>query len=839
MVMRPRTHTRGKWRLSVKLGITFFFAINVSVLLYYFNFFTPKIALAATGDYRSAASGNWNSAATWETYNGTSWVAASASPANSDGAITIRNGHTVTITASVDADELVVEQGASIIHNNGTFRIMDGTGTDLVNNGTITLNSQVTLNNNSTASIYGQVIKNSGGFTFNTGSKIYIESGGLFQKIGGSMTTSVNFWVIKSGGTYEHADNGNNLPNADWQDGSTCLVTGTTTSLPGNLDLSFYNFTWNCTGQTGQKNLSSSFQTVRGNLTIISTGTGSLLSSQSSNSSLTVSGDYIQQGGVFGITESGAWIMYVSGNFIMTGGTLRLTDATGSSASGNPTLNITGNFSITGATLDMSQYTGVNTNSGKGTINLTGNVTIGTGGVLTTSSTGVGKGLFNFNGSASQTFSNSGTLSGVIDYTVLSGAILDIASGSITGSGSFNLNSSGSLIFSSPDGIVSSGNTGCIQLTGARTFNAAGNYMLDGSSTQVTGNGFPSAVNNLTINNSAGVTISANITVAGTLTLTSGKLSTGSNELSINNTAVNAVSGYSATSYVIGNLRRYVSANSSYDFPLGTASNYELANLSFSSMTGFTNILGSFTNANPVEAGYPLSGISVDGTLISDMLDYGYWTFTPATAMTGGTYSVTLNEKGHSNPAANPMSYAVIKRANISSSWQAQGSHNNNAQSEVNGVATAVCSALSSFSQFGIGKGAGALPIELTFFNAKPLGDIVKLSWQTAAEINNDYFTVERSVNGTDFIPVVNVNGAGNSAMAINYDAEDDSPITGTNYYRLRQTDFDGTSTCSGVVTAVISPPSGVSRVNAVYPNPFTDNFSLSFTAAQSQPVAC
>src|SRR6185295_6090868 len=58
----------------------------------------------ALGDYRSVASGNWNSISTWETFNGTSWVAATATPTNSDGVITIRNGHTVTITASVTYD---------------------------------------------------------------------------------------------------------------------------------------------------------------------------------------------------------------------------------------------------------------------------------------------------------------------------------------------------------------------------------------------------------------------------------------------------------------------------------------------------------------------------------------------------------------------------------------------------------------------------------------------------------------------------------------------------------------------------------------------------------------
>jgi len=91
-----------------------------------------------------------------------------------------------------------------------------------------------------------------------------------------------------------------------------------------------------------------------------------------------------------------------------------------------------------------------------------------------------------------------------------------------------------------------------------------------------------------------------------------------------------------------------------------------------------------------------------------------------------------------------------------------------------------------------------ALPINLIEFKAKAAGGKVDLTWSTASETNNKYFTVERSKNGIDFTSVLQQNGSGNSSQINKYSATDFDPISGTSYYRLRQTDFDGKSTTSG-----------------------------------------
>jgi len=95
--------------------------------------------------------------------------------------------------------------------------------------------------------------------------------------------------------------------------------------------------------------------------------------------------------------------------------------------------------------------------------------------------------------------------------------------------------------------------------------------------------------------------------------------------------------------------------------------------------------------------------------------------------------------------------------------------------------------------------GGGSLPVSLAEFKARAEAGKVVLSWKTLSELNNKSFTVERSGNEKNFEEIGRVNGAGNSNRAINYSLVDYSPLTGKSYYRLRQTDFDGKTTVSGV----------------------------------------
>jgi len=110
------------------------------------------------------------------------------------------------------------------------------------------------------------------------------------------------------------------------------------------------------------------------------------------------------------------------------------------------------------------------------------------------------------------------------------------------------------------------------------------------------------------------------------------------------------------------------------------------------------------------------------------------------------------------------------------------------------------------------------LPIELLSFSAHSINTNVQLDWSTASEINNNYFTVQRTKDGIHFEKVIQMPGAGNSVMELDYVACDTAPYSGTSYYRLMQTDFDGKYTYSNLVAVNLKRAVSCD----IYPNPFS-----------------
>lgn len=95
--------------------------------------------------------------------------------------------------------------------------------------------------------------------------------------------------------------------------------------------------------------------------------------------------------------------------------------------------------------------------------------------------------------------------------------------------------------------------------------------------------------------------------------------------------------------------------------------------------------------------------------------------------------------------------------------------------------------------------GSGSMPVELMVFNGKLISGAVELNWATASETNNDYFTIERSIDGISFEEIGFVQGAGNSNNVLEYKYSDYTSIEEA-YYRLKQTDFDGEFSYSGII---------------------------------------
>ena len=98
------------------------------------------------------------------------------------------------------------------------------------------------------------------------------------------------------------------------------------------------------------------------------------------------------------------------------------------------------------------------------------------------------------------------------------------------------------------------------------------------------------------------------------------------------------------------------------------------------------------------------------------------------------------------------------------------------------------------------------LPVKMVSFTAQDNGKNVKLNWQTATETDNDFFTVERSTNQNDWSALKVVKGAGNSTDLHSYQANDESPLTGVSYYRIKQTDFNGNATYSETRSVKFEP---------------------------------
>lgn len=111
---------------------------------------------------------------------------------------------------------------------------------------------------------------------------------------------------------------------------------------------------------------------------------------------------------------------------------------------------------------------------------------------------------------------------------------------------------------------------------------------------------------------------------------------------------------------------------------------------------------------------------------------------------------------------------------------------------------------------------SGALPVELLYFRAEPRVDHIKLVWETASELNADYFQIEKSSDGLIFNELTRLPAAGNSNERIYYEFNDEKPYSGKSYYRLKQADTDGTVV---ILNVVLVDFTGL-RNSMVYPNP-------------------
>ncbi len=308
-------------------------------------------------------------------------------------------------------------------------------------------------------------------------------------------------------------------------------------------------------------------------------------------------------------------------------------------------------------------------------------------------------------------------------------------------------------------------------------------------------------------NGSNNVQLLGDLDITNQLTLTSGDVIIGSNDLHITTTSSSGISGGGSGSYIQANgtgvVRRNVAVTTTYDYPVGD-------NLSYSPFQIYINS-GTLASAS--------ISINVTNGVHPSMLgaDYisRYWTVTP-TGITNPDYNAVYSyDDTDVNGDENSIAAAKFNASGL-------GPYADT------GTNTFTWNNITSFSEF-TGGNPSVLPVDLLYFEADLVEDQVFLSWATTSELNNDYFTIERSADGKNFEPLIRIDGNGDSEELILYESVDEWPLVGLNYYRLKQTDFDGKYSYSAIVAVKYTSVRPLSM--EIFPNPVTGG---TFTAQVS-----
>jgi hypothetical protein len=128
------------------------------------------------------------------------------------------------------------------------------------------------------------------------------------------------------------------------------------------------------------------------------------------------------------------------------------------------------------------------------------------------------------------------------------------------------------------------------------------------------------------------------------------------------------------------------------------------------------------------------------------------------------------------------------------------------------------------------------LPVELLSFTGECNSDNIEFNWSTASEINNDYFSIERSIDAITWRIVTTVDGAGNSTSIKNYYYIDERQYDDISYYRLKQTDFNGQFKYSAII-AVEKCGEDISELS-IYPNPASETLNLFYGGDKSRIIS-
>lgn len=389
---------------------------------------------------------------------------------------------------------------------------------------------------------------------------------------------------------------------------------------------------------------------------------------------------------------------------------------------------------------------------------------------------------------------------------------------------------------------------GAATFTGGTSSSTGLRYLFQGSAAQTITGDFTSTrfINRLEINNSAGLTLGGNVDIERELILTSGRIfpGTGTNNLRMLANAVANPAEGRANSFVNGKLFKTIpSAAGSFVFPIGKGARWRSASLNSVSAAGVTwdfeyfgdtfgtpaTVEPGVTNLTPV---FPILRIASGE----------YWKVSDGTVSASGrTATVGLSWGVESDVSSNLAEREALQVVAWSSpQWVNMGGTSFSA-GHTQARGTFVASTPLSFSErivtLGSTEVANPLPVELDRFEARLVGTEVELFWRTASELNNEYFEIQRSVDGVEYQSLGRVDGKGTTNKVSNYFFVDSQPARGFNFYRLKQVDFDGKTSYSEVRR--VSFDGNVRLAVRVHPNPtVVTNINLKVFGAPEQATA-
>jgi hypothetical protein len=359
--------------------------------------------------------------------------------------------------------------------------------------------------------------------------------------------------------------------------------------------------------------------------------------------------------------------------------------------------------------------------------------------------------------------------------------------------------------------------------TSTLTFDGTGNQQIIPASAGSGGDAI--SYNNVVLNNTSGFvtdfTMGGMATIPASLAFTNGVVQT---------TAGSYLSMLAGSTNNIGGLASYVSGPFSItiasatpslvlNMPLGKIPDYRPAVVTVThSSAASATYLGELFNASAAALAYTLP------PSIERVSGAHYWTIdrTGAANLTTATATITY---GINDGVTDAPNLRFVKTNGSGTTWFDLGGNGT-----ANSFGTITSDPFVTFCTITLGNAVGGsnpLPVELTSFNARVVDRQVRLSWTTATEVENDYFSIERSSDGLEFSQIGQLKGNGTSFEEKTYAYTDIEPLTVRTYYRLRQVDYDKTSTLSRIVA--VDPPGSVPEIIA-YPNPVSnETFTVAF----------